>query len=195
MLAMEIGELLLQFGRGMLAERVRRPLTTKQWFALRFFSRANSFSRTLSELATYQSTTRGTASQTIKALEQMGYIKREKSALDGRSSILTVTDKARRLLADDPLTFLFCEIEALEEHSQKLLRDILRQLVARLGGAECRTVGNCSDCVFFLARRLRTQGSGAHVDFFCQCIGAPLNAQELELLCTSFRPKAEKQLT
>src|SRR5690606_25260647 len=111
MLAVEIGELLLQLGRGMLAERVKHPLTAKQWFALRFFSRANSFSRTLSELAMYQSTTRGTASQTIKSLEQMGYIKRDKSAHDGRSSILTVTEKARKLLADDPLTVVFREIE------------------------------------------------------------------------------------
>lgn len=190
MLALEIGELLLQLGRGMLAERASHPLTATQWFALRFFSRANTFSRTLSELAAYQSTTRGTASQTVKSLEKMGYIKREKSLLDGRSSILTVTDKARKLMAEDPLASIFREIESLDEPSQKLLRDILRQLVDRLGGQAPKTVGGCADCVFLLVRRLRTQGHGTKLDFFCQCIGMPLKEEDLSLLCTSFRAKA-----
>ncbi|HKN41440.1 MAG TPA: hypothetical protein VJV87_00945, partial [Sphingomicrobium sp.] len=38
------------------------------WMALRFFSRANSFSRTPSAFAEFQATTRGTATQAIKAL-------------------------------------------------------------------------------------------------------------------------------
>ena len=42
-------------------------LSPAQWMALRFFSRANSFSRTPSAFAEFQATTRGTASQAIKA--------------------------------------------------------------------------------------------------------------------------------
>jgi DNA-binding MarR family transcriptional regulator len=174
----------------MLAERSSYPLTASQWFALRFFARANAFSRTVSELATYQSTTRGTASQTIKSLEEMEYVRREKSPLDGRSSTLTVTEKGRKLVAEDPLTFIFKEIESLDEASQELLRKILRQLVDRLGGETRQTIGRCQDCVFLLVRRLRTQGHGSRVDLFCQCVGLPLIEEELDLLCTSFRAKS-----
>ena len=42
---------------------------TAQLMALRFFARANSFSRTPSAFAEFQATTRGTALQAIKALE------------------------------------------------------------------------------------------------------------------------------
>ncbi|HEX2842264.1 MarR family winged helix-turn-helix transcriptional regulator [Hyphomicrobium sp.] len=191
MLSFEIRELLLQLGRGMLAERSNDALTTAQWFALRFFSRANLFSRTLSELAAYQATTRGTASQTIKSLEELGYIKRERSTHDGRSSILSVTDKARALMDEDPLASIFKEIDALDEQDQKFLRNILRQLVGQLGSESRKTVGTCGDCVFLLMRRLSSRSHGTKSDFFCQCNEMPVNEADLKLLCTSFRAKYE----
>ncbi len=43
-------------------------LTAAQWTALRYFARANCFSRTVSAFADYHATTRGTASQTVKGL-------------------------------------------------------------------------------------------------------------------------------
>jgi DNA-binding MarR family transcriptional regulator len=194
MLALEIGELLLQLGKGMLAERTDNRLTAAQWLALRFFARANVFSRTLSELASYQATTRGTASQTIKSLEELGYIKRDRSMIDGRSSVLSLTDKARKVMAEDPLASLFSEIETLDEHSQKLLRDTLRQLVGLLSGDAHKTVGSCTDCVFLLVRRLRNPGHGSTAEFLCQCVGMPLKEGDLKLLCTSFRAKSENVL-
>lgn len=192
MLALEIGELLLQLGKGMLAERESDRLTSAQWLALRFFSRANVFSRTLSGLATYQATTRGTASQTIKSLERRGYLVREGSPYDRRSSILTVTDKARRLISEDPLASVFNDIDTLDEVKQKLLRDMLRQLVGQLGGSARRrqAVGCCRDCIFLLIRKLKAQGEGARTSFLCTCIGLPVSEQELGLLCISFQAKA-----
>jgi DNA-binding MarR family transcriptional regulator len=191
MVPIEIGELLLQLARGILAEREKDRLTSAQWVALRFFSRANVFSRTLSELATYQSTTRGTASQTVKSLEKRGYIKRGKSPYDGRSSILTATDSGRKRMKDDPLLPLFAEIESLDKHKQELLRDILRQLVTNFDGkAQREAIGSCGDCVFLLIRRLKSQSDGVQVNFFCRCVGMPVAESDLGLLCTSFRAKA-----
>lgn len=191
MLSVEIGELLLQLSRGMLAEREGDRLTSSQWLALRFFSRANVFSRTLSGLAAYQATTRGTASQTIKSLEQRGYLRREKSPYDGRSSILTTTDKANERLAADPLASVFNDIDRLDAPRQELLRDILRRLVGQLGGDERRqAVGSCRDCIFLLIRRLTAHGNGIQLNFFCKCIGMPVKEGELGLLCTSFQAKA-----
>ncbi len=192
MLALEIGELLLQLSRGMLAEREGDRLTSAQWLALRFFSRANVFSRTLSGLAAYQATTRGTASQTIKALEHRGYLRREKSPYDGRSSILTATEKAQKRLAEDPLASIFNDIDHLSDQKQELLRNILRRLVGQLGGETRRqAVGSCRDCIFLLIRRLKAEGNNVHVNFFCKCIGLPVKECDLGLLCTSFQAKAE----
>ncbi|HRN88865.1 MarR family transcriptional regulator [Hyphomicrobium sp.] len=191
MLALEIGELLLQLGRGMLAERDDDCLTSAQWFALRFFSRANVFSRTLSGLAAYQATTRGTASQTIKALENRDYLVREKSPYDGRSSILTLTEKARKRISADPLTSIFNDIDTLDKKRQEILRDTLRHLVGQLGtGARRQAVGSCGDCIFLLIRRLKSQNDGVQTNFYCKCIGMPVSEKELELICTSFQARA-----
>ncbi|MDQ8699579.1 MarR family transcriptional regulator [Hyphomicrobium sp. LHD-15] len=191
MLALEIGELLLQLSRGLLAEREGDRLTSAQWLALRFFARANVFSRTLSGLAAYQATTRGTASQTIKLLERRGYLKREKSLYDGRSSILTITDKAQKRLVADPLASVFNDIDQLDPKKQELLRNILRGLVGQLGGDDRRqAVGSCRDCIFLLIRRLTAQGNNVQVNFFCKCVGMPVKECELGLLCTSFQARA-----
>src|SRR5207245_5642370 len=66
MSARETAELLLLVGRLVQAEGYDGELSPAQWMALRFFARANSFSRTPSAFAEFQATTRGTASQAIR---------------------------------------------------------------------------------------------------------------------------------
>ena len=65
-----LAEMLVHVGRSARAEGREDRLTAAQWTALRFFARANQASRTPSAFASFQATTRGTASQTIKALVQ-----------------------------------------------------------------------------------------------------------------------------
>src|SRR6516165_6731346 len=79
MSARETAELLLLLGRLVQTEGYDGQLSPAQWMALRFFARANSFSRTPSAFAEFQATTRGTASQAIKALEAGGYLLRQRS--------------------------------------------------------------------------------------------------------------------
>src|SRR5260370_6250356 len=69
MCARETAELLVQVGRLVQAEGYDGELSPAQWMALRFFARANQFSRNPSAFAEFQATTRGTATQTIKLLE------------------------------------------------------------------------------------------------------------------------------
>ena len=64
-----IAEQVLQLGRMASAEALAEGLTPVQWAGLRYFARANRFSRTPSAFAAFHGTTRGTASQTIKNLE------------------------------------------------------------------------------------------------------------------------------
>ena len=83
MSARETAELLLQVGRLVQAEGYDGELSPAQWMALRFLARANPFSRTPSAFAEFQATTRGTATQAVKALEAGGYLVRQPFKTDG----------------------------------------------------------------------------------------------------------------
>src|ERR1700693_2095839 len=106
MSARETAELLLLVGRLVQAEGYHGELSPAQWMALRFFARANQFSRNPSAFAEFQATTRGTASQAIKALEAVGYLVRQRSEADGRSVALRLTDKGKEAIARDPFEAL-----------------------------------------------------------------------------------------
>ena len=71
-----IAELLVHVGRAARSEahneNPRSSLTAAQWTCLRFFARANGSTRTPSGFASFQATTRGTASQIVKTLERRG---------------------------------------------------------------------------------------------------------------------------
>src|ERR1019366_1823805 len=96
MSARETAELLVQVGRLVQAEGYDVELSPAKWMALRFFARANPFSRNPSALAEFQATTRGTATQTIKSLEAGGYMVRQPSKADGRSVSLRLTSKGKK---------------------------------------------------------------------------------------------------
>src|SRR5437870_278848 len=115
MSARETAELLLLVGRLVQAEGYDGELSPAQWMALRFLARANSFSRTPSAFAEFQATTRGTASQAIKALEAGGYLVRQRSEADGRSVTLRLTNKGKKALARDPFEVLVRAVDSLDD--------------------------------------------------------------------------------
>ena len=138
MLAREIAELLLLAGRLVQTEGYDGKLSPAQWMALRFFARANSFSRTPSAFAQFQATTRGTASQAIKALEAGGYLARQRSRADGRSVTLRLTNKGKKTIARDPFEVLVHAVGSLNAQVQSAMHDALHQVlttVAASGGA------------------------------------------------------------
>jgi len=90
--ARKTAELLLQVGRLVQAEGYDGELSPAQWMALRYFARANPFSRNPSAFAEFQATTRGTASQAIKALEASGYLVRQ-AIQGGRTKRQPATDE------------------------------------------------------------------------------------------------------
>jgi DNA-binding MarR family transcriptional regulator len=92
--ARETAELLLQVGRLVQAEGYDGELSPAQWMALRFFARANPFSRTPSAFAEFQATTRGTATQAIEALEAGGL--GPTAIQDGRAQRKSATDEQRQ---------------------------------------------------------------------------------------------------
>ena len=141
MSARETAELLLQVGRLVQAEGYDGELSPAQWMALRFFARANPFSRTPSAFAEFRATTRGTATQAIKALEAGGYLVRQPFKMDGRSVSLRLTSKGKKALARDPFEVL------------------VRAVICSTRPSELLCVARCTECCPLSLRVVRIGGS------------------------------------
>ena len=178
-------ELLLLVGRLVQAEGYDGELSPAQWMALRFFARANSFSRTPSAFAEFQATTRGTASQAIKALEAGGYLVRQRSEADGRSVTLRLTDKSNEALARDPFEVLVRAVDSLDAKEQTAMHHALPSAVA--ASAAHRRFGVCQDCTY-LGGDLTSASASA---LKCLLFGVPIEPADAGLLCVHFQPKSE----
>src|ERR1700746_3561413 len=132
MSARATAELLLLVGRLVQAEGYDGELSPAQWMALRFFARANSFSRTPSAFAEFQATTRGTASQAIKALEAGAYLVRQRSEADGRSVSLRLTNKGKKALARDPFEVLVRAVDSLDANERIAMHHTLHKVLTTL---------------------------------------------------------------
>ena len=145
----ETAELLLLMGRLVQAEGYRGELSPAQWMALRFFARANQFSRNPSAFAEFQATTRGTASQVIKVLEAGGYLVRQRSEADGRSVALRLTDKGKEAIARDPFEALVRAVDSLDPEEQTAMHRALRRVLTTVAASgEHRHFGICQDCEY-----------------------------------------------
>src|SRR5450631_3438423 len=147
--ARKTAELLLQVGRLVQAEGYDGELSPAQWMALRYFARANPFSRNPSAFAEFQATTRGTASQAIKALEASGYLVRQRSKADGRSVSLRLTSKGKKALARDPFDVLVHAVDALDAKEQTAVHHALHQVLTTVAASGAhRYFGVCQDCTY-----------------------------------------------
>ena len=181
-----IADLVLHLGRMASGDGLAEGLTAAQWAALRYFARANRFSRTPSAFAAFHGTTRGTASQTIKSLETQGYLTRTRSEADGRSARLDLIDKASTILAHDPFEALVRAADklppSLRGHFVSTLQRMLHQ-VARERGAS--TFGTCTSCEHLEGDGCCREGQAP---FACGFMDEPLLAKELDELCINFVP-------
>ena len=192
MSARETAELLLLLGRLVQAEGYHGDLSPAQWMALRFFARANSFSRTPSAFAEFQATTRGTATQTIKALETGGYLVRQRSEADGRSVSLRLTDKGHEAVARDPFEVLVDAVDALHANEQASMHRTLHQVLTTVAASGAhRCFGVCQDCTYLgeeIWCSLTTANPSARE---CALLGVPIQPEDAGLLCVHFQPKSE----
>jgi DNA-binding MarR family transcriptional regulator len=192
MSARETAELLLLVGRLVQANGYEGELSPAQWMALRFFARANSFSRTPSAFAEFQATTRGTASQAIKALEAGGYLVRQRSQADGRSVTLRLTDKGHEVVARDPFEVLVRAVDSLNAQEQTAMRDALHQVLTTIAASGLhRQFGVCQDCAHLGGEMYRDSTSPSQSALGCLLFGVPIERDDAGLLCVHFRPKSE----
>lgn len=175
----QLAELLVHLGRAAHCDGQDPCLTPAKWTALRFFARANRASRTPSAFAGFQATTRGTASQTIKALERDGLLVRQGAENDGRSVRFDITERGRALLERDPLGHLMAALAGLSAADRASLSRALPSLASQLAEVRgTRGFGSCGQCRYF-----EDQDGTA----FCACAGRGLAPAELTQLCASFR--------
>ena len=182
--AEEGAELLVQLGYAVVGAGYPHGLTPTQWAALRFLSRANRFSRTVSAFAEFHATTRGTASQTVQRLVDRGFLRKMRSAVDGRSIRLDLTQKARDTLADDPLNDLAAALASLPPAARARFTGSLRELVAELarlrGGP---TFGTCPACAYLDCEEHCADDPARR---WCNLFDESLDLTETEELCANF---------
>lgn len=175
-----IAELLVHLGRVARSEDASTDLTAAQWTCLRFFARANGNTRTPSSFASFQATTRGTASQIIKSLERKGLVVGTRSDRDRRSVSFDLTDQGQAMLAKDPLKDLIDVVERLATTERDSFLTTLSRLAATLAvQRDVPAFGTCGDCSHF-AR----SGDKA----YCACMAEELATADIIKLCASYTP-------
>jgi DNA-binding MarR family transcriptional regulator len=175
-----LADLLDRFGRIARALQFAHGLNPAQWECLRFIARVNCLSRTPSALAVLLGTTKGTASQTIIALESKGCVRRARTDEDRRVTRLEVTDVGQELLARDPLRCLEQAVQQLPAELAETLTEGLGRLAEGLQIPQGRReFGVCARCGH---SRGATDDGGAH----CGLKDTALPAEEAKRLCVNF---------
>jgi len=168
-------------------------LSPAQWMALRFFARANRFSRTPSAFAEFQATTRGTASQAIKALEAGGYLVRQRSETDGRSISLRLTTKGNRALAHDPFEVLVRAVDLLDAKERTVMHLALHQVLTNVAASGTRRrFGVCQDCAHLGGEVCCNLTSARPSAAECVLFGVPIPLEDVGLLCVHFQAASER---
>lgn len=136
---------------------------------LGYLARANRFSRSPSHVADYLGTTRGTATQSLKSLNQKGYVTERRSELDKRVVSYDLTDAGQNAIrAPDPLQAALTSIRGTEKDRLQggLLQDLLLHILDQNKGRE---FGLCKTCRH---HDKRTNGS------FCALLNVELTPEE-----------------
>ena len=179
-----VAELVTQLGRYAYGATPVVGLTPAQWTALRYFSRANRFSRTVSAFAEFHATTRGTASGTVKSLVQGSYLKRTPSSSDGRSARLDVTSKARGVLSNDPFQKLMRAADTLSTTAHRAVTKGLNRMLGELAqDLDKPRFGVCTECKHLCGDGRCLQGQAPYQ---CGLLNEPLAEPEIEQLCVNF---------
>lgn len=190
-----MAELVEQLGHCAYSEAFSAGLNPAQWAALRFFERANRFSRTVSAFARYHGTTRGTASQTIRALVHKGYLLRRPAKRDQRSFRLELTHTAHQLLGSDPLGEFVSAAGALPAAQCSALADGLRAILDQvLEKRARRPFGVCTSCEHLCAVDGAGEGGCRH---HCRLQDELLDHRELGRMCVDhcYRKDKDEELS
>ena len=179
-----VAELVDRLGRAAHCLQFTAGLNPAQWEALRYLARANRYSRSPTALAEYLGTTKGTVSQTVRALEAKGYVSRRRGAVDRRSVVLAVTAEGARLLEQDPIVRLEFAAAGLPPSMGDAVAHGLSFMLAELQhGCGLRSFGACEQCGHFRDGAAADEPDGPHR---CGLTSEPLDELDTTLLCINF---------
>lgn len=154
-----------------------------QLSALQYLARCNHYSDTPLAVTEYLGLTKGTVSQSLKALEGKGLIAKRQDQKDKRSVHLELTPSARELLAAvTPPAFLVEAAAAMGQEAaelERLLGALLRSIQRQ---NDVPGFGLCKSC------RYHQQRDG---EPFCGLTQEPLGRSSIELICREHAPRDE----
>jgi len=155
---------------------LKHGLQPVQMEALKYVTQCNRYSDTPQAVGEYLGLTKGTVSQSLKALEQKGFLTKQPDKKDKRLIHLTPTLKAKNLTKKatqakglEPALAITNSVIATE--LTQMLRSILRGL-QQVNGR--KAFGACHTCRF---NEKHPEGS------VCGLTREPLSAQDVQLLC------------
>ena len=168
-----VQEAILRLARQDAASAWNADLNPSQRAILRYLARANRFSRSPSHVADYLGTTRGTVSQSLKSLQQKGYVTERRSAQDRRIVSIHLTDSGQAAAADmSPMAQTLGQLAEQDRAAlERILTDTLHHLSTRSNAPE---FGPCHRC-----RHHRTRMDGP----YCDLLSLPLRREETDQIC------------
>lgn len=152
-------------------------LNPTQKAALEYLFEANQFSRSPSHVAEYLGTTRGTMSQTLKALVRKGYVTERRQVSDQRSISYALADAGIAAVQEpnpiaDAIGNLPAEVKRALESG---LTQGLKLALAANGG---QAFGRCKTCAYHDA----TSENG-----FCSLLKLALEPGEKDKICIEYK--------
>ena len=171
-----------------LLDRIARVSASQDWLdnlnpaqrgALTYLSNANQFSRAPSHVAEYMCTTRGTASQTLKALERKGLVSQSQSSADKRSISYEMTAEGRKVIdSDNELDEVLSAIDQKEGAALAgTLEKLSSELIVHRG---YKAFGVCSECSY---HKKTAKG------YFCNLLSVELEHEQTSKLCHEYVEK------
>lgn len=157
---------------------LRLGLSLAQLDALFYLGECNRFSDTPAAVADFLDATRGTVSQSLRALERKGLIERTPDAADRRVSHLRPSTRGQELIAQarDSVQGEVGPLGVDAIHVEAALTEALRAAQRARGG---RTFGECGTCVHL---------GGEPSARVCGLTAEPLSEAETGLRCVEHEP-------
>ena len=170
-----------RLSRLMRAKKHEDGLNPAQWEALRYLARANRFSNSPGALTRYLGATKGTISQTVKALERKGFVTKAERESERRSITLELTDKGAEALSRDPWSALSAAADDLGGKTRRRLAKGLRELLdEELKKGSHQSFGLCTSCRYFREKGRDGDARGPHQ---CMFFDQPLAAADSQKIC------------
>ncbi len=156
---------------------VEKGLQPVQLEALHYLSHCNRYSNTPAAVADFLGLTKGTVSQTLGLLENVGMIEKLPDYKDRRMVHLQLTPRGNKVIAETiPPKSLQMAMEQMTESDQdSILLALDKMLKAMQGANQLRTFGVCKTC-----RHHQIETDDQHR---CALTGEYLKVEDIDKIC------------